>query len=101
MFTIKLMMARNLRGPNDPSTDERPQFLFSTKIVEGVEIDVHILRHNELSEIAVLHADGKTSAFYIANRDKPRPEGFADEVVFYYAAYIENATGKTTEKVTF
>jgi hypothetical protein len=95
MFTIKLMSARqdpiNQAGPATPVASVR----FSTKLVEAAEVDIHCLRPGELYEVAT-----PTEAFYVADRNKPRPEGFADQH-FYYEAYIENAVGKTTERVTF
>jgi len=104
MFTVKLYrrIADGHRG-GDPQTDgsSRP-IVFSTKIVQGLEVDVHQLRPNELVEVAVRHDnEGHNTAFYVAPSGRPRPEGFADEIEFYYAAYIENAHGATTEVVKF
>jgi hypothetical protein len=79
----------------------------TTKIVEAIDVDVHVLRPGELYEVAGsgLHAIrgglNDSFAFYIANQSKPRPEGFADEVEFWNSAYIENSAGKTTETVRF
>ena len=89
--------------------------LFSTKIIEAVEVNIHILRPNpdkpsspwlyKVSGIGKLNNDmgaGDNSfAFYVADQNKPRPEGFADCVDFWNSAYIENSAGKTTEVVRF
>ena len=74
--------------------------LFSTKIIEAEEVNIHILRPLELTEVALL-CGGKSYAFYVADRNKPRPEGFADEIDFYFSAFIENSSGATTESVRF
>ena len=73
---------------------------FSTKIVEAEEVDVHVLRPGELIEVAARCGD-RTYAFYVADRHKPRPDGFADEVDFWFSAFIENSSGATTEVVRF
>ena len=73
---------------------------FSTKIVEAEEVDVHVLRPGELVEVAARCGD-RTYAFYVADRHKPRPDGFADEVDFWFSAFIENSSGATTEVVRF
>ena len=73
---------------------------FSTKIVEAEEVDVHVLRHGELIEVAARCGD-RTYAFYVADRHKPRPDGFGDEVDFWFSAFIENSSGATTEVVRF
>lgn len=81
---------------------------FSTKIVEAVEVDIHILRPGELYEVAGLgrlsssmDAGDNSFAYYIAHPSLGRPDGFADEVDFWDSAYIENSAGKTTEVVRF
>lgn len=103
MFTVKLMMARDstLLSPPAPMVAGTKITRFSTKIIEATEVDVHILRHGELYELHVTQPGGGDQAFYIANRDKPRPEGFADDISFYYEAYIENSAGKTIEAIRF
>ena len=73
---------------------------FSTKIVEAEEVDVHVLRPGELVEVVARCGD-RTYAFYVADRHKPRPDGFADEVDFWFSAFIENSSGATTEVVRF
>ncbi len=100
MLTVKLMKAATLPlgiTPSDNSTAGR----FSTKIIEANEVDIHVLRPGELTEVAGIRDDGKSFAFYVADRNKKRPEGFADEVEFYFAAFIENSSGATTESVRF
>ena len=105
MFTVKLYIARPWPKTHDgmpASVDEiRNSTRFSTKIIEAPEVEVHYLRPGELAEVQVRDGPYDTSgqAFYIADRDKPRPEGFADEIDFYYEAIIENAAGKTTQIV--
>lgn len=97
MFTVKLMTARqDALGVQAPSTDLPAEVRFSTKLVEATEVYIHWLRAGQLAEIAT-----PTAAFYVADRNKGRPAGFADEIEFYYAAYIENSAGKTTEVVQF
>jgi hypothetical protein len=108
MLTIKLL--KRPRGDDGfPVHDGR----FTTKIVEAVDVDIHVLRPNELYEIsgtgAYVASNGNnySFAFYVANDGtntgefKQRPEGFAKEVEFWSSAYIENAAGKTTEVVRF
>lgn len=94
MLTVKVMRRRSA------SPAESDVGLFSTKIIEAEEVDVHILRPGELTEVAARCGD-RTFAFYIIPRDAKRPDGFADEVEFHYAAFIENAAGATTEIVKF
>lgn len=102
MFTVKLYRRLSHQTENGPKADGIVPVVFSTKIVHGIEVDVHWLRPNELAEVAVKHdREGHNSAYYIADSGKPRPSGFADEVEFYYSAYIENAHGSTTESVRF
>jgi len=106
MFTVKLMrrlphIAEN-GIPERLDSDGAIPIVYSTKIVQGIEVDVHRLRPNELYEISVQHdREGHNSAYYIADSGKPPPSGFAKEIEFYYAAYIENAQGATTEVVRF
>lgn len=101
MLTVKLTKPM-LDETGKPSTGR-----FSTKIIEAVEVDIHILRPGELYEVAGtgVHAADVSSnpsfAFYIANPEKERPSGFADCVDFWSSAYIENSAGKTTEVVRF
>lgn len=77
-----------------------PSGRFSTKIVEAEEVDIHVLRPGELVEVAARCGD-RTYAFYVADQHKPRPDGFADEVDFWFSAFIENSSGATTEVVRF
>jgi hypothetical protein len=104
MLTIKLLK-RSRSDDGFPVQDGR----FTTKIVEAIEVDIHVLRPGELYEISGTGANGNnySFAFYVANDGtntgelKKRPEGFANEVEFWSSAYIENAAGKTTEVVRF
>lgn len=101
MLTVKVTkQIRHAEGPPAPkgvvSTAEEDMGRFSTRIVESDHVDVHVLRPGELYEVA-----GSDFAFYIAPRDKPRPEGFADEVDFWFEAFIENSAGATTQTVRF
>ncbi len=100
MLTVKLY--RKIPGENydalKPLADQ--DGLFTTKIIEASEVDIHVLRPRELFEVACYY-DGSNFTFYIADRFKPKPSGFADEVEFYYAAFVENARGSTTEVVKF
>lgn len=73
---------------------------FSTKIVEAEEVNIYVLRPGELIEVAARCGD-RTYAFYVADRRNPRPDGFADEVDFWFSAFIENSSGATTEVVRF
>ena len=91
MLTIKLSRKNNTAGDKGPS-------LWTTKIVEASEVDIHELRVNELSEIEVV-VDGKSMVFYIADNNGPRPAGFAESVLFWHNVYIENSTGATTHVV--
>lgn len=72
---------------------------FSTKIVETEHVDIYTLRPGELYEVAG-GTPPNSFAFLIAPRGT-RPEGFADEVDFWYQAFIENSAGATTEVVKF
>ena len=90
MLTVKLMKATRYPGESDTR--------FSTKLVEATEVDIHILRPGELYEVSARNGELR-SAYYIADPEKGRPKGFADEVDFYYAAYVENSSGATTEMV--
>ena len=95
MLTVKVMkQMRDLGGAPIPGK-------FSTRIVEASEVDIHMLRPGELYEVAANYPGSGVAAFYIADNAKPRPEGFADEVDFWYAAYIENSAGATTEVIKF
>ena len=91
MLTVKVTKSNAAPG------DDRGG-LFSTKIVEADEVDIHILRPGELIEVAARCGD-RTFAFYIADRNKPKPNGFAAEIDFWFSAFIENASGATTEVV--
>lgn len=51
-------------------------------------------------EVATTSAN-KYGAFFVADTSKGRPEGFADEVDFWFEAYVENSAGKTTQSVRF
>lgn len=96
MLTVKLMRALNREIEGESQSGR-----FTTKIIEAREVDVHILRPHELAEVAGIAGDGSHFAFYIADRNKERPEGFADCVDFYFSAFIENSHGATTESVRF
>jgi len=92
MLTVKVM--KSVEVP-----DEIPKtYRYSTKIVEAEEVNIHILRPGELYEVAGV-LGGKSFVFYIADPTKPRPTDFADEVEFWYAAYVENSVGATVEVV--
>jgi hypothetical protein len=100
MLTVKVTkQIRHVAGPPAPtgeiSTAEQDLGRFTTRIVQSEKVDVHILRPGELVEVA-----GDGFAFYIAPRDK-KIEGFADEVEFWFEAFIENSTGATTKVVRF
>jgi hypothetical protein len=96
MFTVKLM--KEMHVVTDAKGNHKGRF--STKIVEASEVNIHILRPNELAEVSG-ECDGNNFAFYISDRNKARPEGFAEEVDFWFAAFIENSSGATTEVVRF
>lgn len=78
--------------------DENGKKIFSTRIVEAEQVDVHILRPN-LYEVAANGPGDRSVAFYIAPRGGNRPEGFADEVDFWYEAFVENSAGATTQMI--
>jgi hypothetical protein len=82
----------------------------SVKIVSGSQIDVYPAaqgqdenQKNDVREIFVKGLggviDGPQDAFYVADPRKQRPSGWAEEVVFYDRAIIENQHGATTEVV--
>lgn len=103
MFTVKLMKAvKDIELPNAPSPGPigGPVYRFSTRLVEATEVIIHTLRAGELYEVATTNGD-HSDAFYICDHVKGRPAGFADDVDFYYAAFIENAAGRTTDSVRF
>lgn len=86
MLTVKLY-GKNANG------------VHATKIMTGHTVDVFRLRPRELIEISVEVEGGSNHAFYISDPDKPRPGGFADEVMFWDVAFVENRHGATTETV--
>ena len=94
MFTVKVTK----RAVDEKG--ERISGRFCTKMVEGSEVNVFVLRPGELQEVAGTGPSG-CFAFYVANPQLGRPEGFADEVDFWDSAFIENSAGKTTETVRF
>lgn len=96
MLTVKLMRVLNQEIPDEASSGR-----FTTKIIEACEVDVHVLRPHELTEVSGICPGGGSFAFYVADRNKPRPDGFADCVDFYFSAFIENSHGATTESVRF
>jgi hypothetical protein len=98
MLTVKLY--RTIKGrPLGEDSDFPAKRVI--KIVETDEVDIYTLRPGELYEIAGTSHTGKSFAYYISDDRQPRPNGFADEIEFYYAAYVENSSGATTEAVTF
>jgi len=101
MLTVKVMRVL----PELPNIEGGTGYIkpcrFSTKIVEADEVEIHTHRPGELYSVEGSCKDGSSFAFYISDSYKPKPEGFADEVVFWYAAYIENSNGATTEVVKF
>jgi hypothetical protein len=98
MFTVKLY--RTIKG-RPLGEDSYFPAKSATKLVEAEEVTVYLLRHDELYHVVGLTPGGRPFAFYVANDEKPRPPGFADDIDFYYAAYIENSAGATTETVKF
>lgn len=101
MFTVKLMKVRRDEvSPEGPSGPPVP-CTFTTKLLEAGEVDIHTLRPGRLFSVEGMTPDGKSFAYYVADRNEPRPEGFAPEIDFYYAAFIENSAGATTEIVKF
>ena len=99
MLTVKVMKDGRINTEQDVA-GRGNEGRFSTKILEAEEVDVHVLRPGELVEVAARCGD-RTYAFYVADRHKPRPDGFADEVDFWFSAFIENSSGATTEVVRF
>ncbi len=98
MFTVKLM--RKQTDFSEGPCKESEMGMFSTKIVEGVEVNIFVLRPRELKEVCVLgERDGNSIAFLIADPSKPKPSGFAPEEDFWSIAFIENSVGATTEVV--
>lgn len=93
MLTLKL-------SRRNKEIEAGDQILFTTKIVEATEVEIHQLREGELSEAQTKNGDHWQS-FYIANRSKGRPSGYADEVQFWDSAWIENSSGATTSHVRF
>ena len=96
MLTVKLMKDSNtglqdLAGRGDCGR-------FSTKIVEAEEVDIHVLRPGELVEVAGKCGD-RSFAFYVADRYKPRPDGFSDEIDFWFSAFIEIGRASCRERV--
>lgn len=90
MLTVKLSRKNNITGDGEAK--------WTTKILEATEVDVHELRVGELKEVATVNGESNF-AFFIADPAKPRPEGFADSVLFWQVAYIENSSGATTQIV--
>jgi hypothetical protein len=99
MFTIKV--TKRIRNVDLNGVEVAPMIgRFSTRIVEAEQVDVHILRPGELTEVAWSRGD-INGAFYVIPHDAERPQEFADEVEFWFEAFIENSTGATTEMVRF
>lgn len=86
MFTVKLFGKRDVH---------------TMQFIEATQVNIHYLRPDELIEIAGKGTSGEIFSYYVAPNNKPRPEGFADEVEFWWEAYIENSTGKTTHTIRF
>jgi|WetSurSiteA1Bulk_404760.scaffolds.fasta_scaffold117964_2 hypothetical protein len=110
MFTVKIKMM-DFDVPIDPKSDSSevkwPTVSRTyTKIVEADEIEIFDHRPGELFEITGTTGDKKFNC-YIANQDKPLPKNIypvdlgTGKSVFGYEAYIENASGATTEIVKF
>lgn len=93
MFTIKLK-GRNVWT----NLGQEECAVHKTLLVEAASLEIHHLRLHELAEIECDNAQGH-HVFYIADPDKPRPDGFAQEIFFWDFAYIENANGRTTEVI--
>ena len=103
MLTVKVtkQVHHAVGEPDAATTAESDIGRFSTRIVETDHVDIHILRPGELIEVAGGPPGEGSFAFYIAPREKPRPKGFADEIDFWFEAFIENSAGATTEVVRF
>ena len=102
MLTVKLIQRPTWATTPGVVTkqSEDPTGRFTTKIIEADEVNIHILRPGEVTEVAAM-CGNRNWAFLIADPNKPRPDGFAAEVDFWFVAYIENSQGATTEVVKF
>lgn len=100
MLTVKLLLATPTHADNVAADNTPGRYVWTTLIVEADEVKIHNLRNSDLFEVAG-SCGARSFAYYVADREKPRPWGFADEIDFYYAAYVENASGKTVEAVRF
>jgi hypothetical protein len=105
MFTVKVMRRKTVQTGKpyvdpDGNTGTCTEYLYSTIVEEAKKVSIYELNDQSgtVFEIAGEETDGKTFVYYIANPDNPRPS-FGDEVEFGYRAYVENAAGKTTERV--
>jgi hypothetical protein len=102
MLTVKLYATIVIPPPaNPPGGETSPIRRPTIKILEASEIDIYILRPGELYEVAGVCCDGHAFAYYVADDRKPKPEGFAEETVFWYTVYIENSAGATTHSLKF
>lgn len=88
MLNVKLN--RPIPGP------QASQASYHSKIVCANAVDIFTHRGGELKEIVTRDKDGNSEAFYVANLEKGRPAGFADEIDFWDHAYIMNERGSTT-----
>ena len=105
MLTLKLY-ARVEYTTGEAGPDGSRSETFSqneTRIVEADDIVIRELRRDALFEIDVIGRDGHSrQSFYVCPHGK-HPDCIAVEAPhrFYYAAYVENAQGKTSEVVKF
>lgn len=100
MFTVKLCL-----GSKTVITEGFCIEIYPAGKAEGSNSDP-TKRTNEVREICVSRTGVNTEefkecaqCFYVADPHKPRPEGWADNVDFWAVAYIENASGATTEVI--
>jgi hypothetical protein len=92
MFTVKLCRGQVKRIVEAESVD-----IFPAGLEPGSDQKPR-LRTSAVREISVTNGE-RRAAYYIANPNKPRPEGFNEEVELFDVAYIENSDGDTTEVI--
>jgi hypothetical protein len=94
MMTVKIEMQRFTKGKD-------PICRITTEIIEATHVEIACLRPGFLFEICGKNANNDPFSYYIANPNGSVPEGFASDVEFGSAAYIENAQGSTIHMVRF
>ncbi len=95
MFTVKIIT----RQESPSIQKDAMSYLYSTKVIEAVEVDIQELKQKELIGVSGFKKNGECFMYYVADLDIPRSVDFAGGAELACAIYIENSTGATTEVV--